>query len=449
MPRILIVEDDPDAAAALRHCAATIGFSVTVVTDRAAARAELLSQAFDVLALDMFLPDGTAFDILLEADSPVRDCHILLMTGDRDALKAFSKGSFRSMHFLTKPIDFATLDGLLRQLLALCGGAGEDDDGPRGVDRLIGTSSAMDHVRNLIRRIAPSELTVCIEGESGTGKEVVAQAIHEASTRSGGPFIAVNCGSIPSTLIDSELFGHQKGAFTGADATKQGVFEAANGGTLFLDEVAEMPVELQVRLLRALENSRIRRVGGKAEIPVDVRIISATNRDFARAIDEGTFREDLFYRLNVVPITLPPLRVRDADVIELAEHFLAEYRRKDPRPLDLSPSARQALIEASFPGNVRQLRNVVQRACVLADRVIEAKHIKLDDLRVPEQRTTARAGSVAISVGETIAEAERKLILATLDRFRGNRRETADALGISLRTLYNRLGDYSAEAVED
>jgi DNA-binding NtrC family response regulator len=305
-------------------------------------------------------------------------------------------------------------------------------------------------VRELIAKVAPLDLAVYIEGESGTGKELVALSVHELSRRAGRPFVALNCGALPENLIESELFGHEKGAFTGADKAKAGVFEEAHGGTLFLDEVTEMPIEQQVRLLRALESGRFRRVGGTSEIEVDVRIVSATNRRFDAAIAEKGFREDLFHRLCVFPIVTPPLRKRPEDIEVLAASFLAEMEAETGRSKPLAPEALAVLLAYDWPGNVRQLRNAIQRAFVLADGAITPAYL-------PEQIADAeggarsarlparRDGRIEVEVGTSIAEAERRLIEATLLEASGDKRRAAEVLGVSLRTLYNRLKQYTGE----
>lgn len=336
---------------------------------------------------------------------------------------------------------------------------------------LLGRSSAIREVERLVARVAPTNATVLIYGESGTGKELVAQAIHERSHRAGRILVALNCGAIPENLIESELFGHQKGAFTGASGTRRGVFERAAGGTLFLDEIVEMPLDLQVRLLRVLETGRLVRVGGEEEIRVDVRVIAATNRDPARATVEGALREDLFYRLAVFPMRLPPLRERGDDVVLLADHFLAELNAGAAVARRLSAEARARVATYPWPGNVRQLRNAIQRAFILSDSEIGADLLPPPEeggvvgegpqSRVPHGTAESVAGAVAagvavdgaavagdepaalrVTVGTSIAQAEARLILATLAHYGGDKNRAARTLGISLKTLYNRLNEY-------
>jgi two-component system response regulator HydG len=312
---------------------------------------------------------------------------------------------------------------------------------------LLGGSAAMQEVIRLIERVGPTEASVLLTGESGSGKELAAQAIHESSARRGKPFIAINCGAIPPGLIEAELFGFEKGSFTGAVRAHAGVFERAQGGTLLLDEVTEMPLEMQTRLLRVLETRKFYRVGANTEYSCDVRVIAATNRCPLQAVQSGQLREDLLYRLAVFPIALPSLRERGDDVETLAAHFLGELNAQAHTQKRLSAMARMTLKQHSWPGNVRELRNCIERAFILGDIVLElAPLIQNNSLR------TAEAGAAIerpdrerldIRVGSRIDDVERSLIEATLDYFKGNKRRAADALGCSLKTLYNKLNGYS------
>jgi DNA-binding NtrC family response regulator len=315
-------------------------------------------------------------------------------------------------------------------------------DGSRVEDqtptRLIGQSAAMDAVVQLIERVAPTEATVLVCGESGSGKELVARAIHEGSARGAGPFVAINCGALPSTLIESELFGFEKGSFTGAVNMHRGLIEQANGGTLFLDEVTEMPLELQVRLLRFLESRSFYRVGGREELHSDLRVIAATNRSPGQAVRDGQLREDLLYRLAVFPIDVPPLRARNGDAVLLARHFLDRLNRAHGAHKKLGPSAAATLRAHSWPGNVRELRNAVERAFIMCDEVLE-----LEPLATPRGGSPAAPElELRIAIGSRLAEVERSVIEATLGYFMGNKRRTAEVLGCSLKTLYNKLAAY-------
>ena len=308
---------------------------------------------------------------------------------------------------------------------------------------LLGSSPAMQEIFRLIERVGPTEAGVLLTGESGSGKELAAQSIHDRSLRRGGPFVAINCGAIPAGLIEAELFGYEKGSFTGAVRAHAGVFERAQGGTLLLDEVTEMPLDMQTRLLRVLETKKFYRVGASLEISTDVRVIAATNRCPLQAVQSGQLREDLLYRLAVFPIDLPPLRNRADDVDLLAEHFLAELNAQAGTQKRFSALARMTLKQHTWPGNVRELRNCIERAFILADQTLELAPLI-------QSGAAARAGDSAgdrerldIRVGSRIYDMERSLIEATLDYFQGNKRRAADALGCSLKTLYNKLNGYS------
>jgi DNA-binding NtrC family response regulator len=306
---------------------------------------------------------------------------------------------------------------------------------------LLGDSEAMQEVFRLIERVGPTEASVLLTGESGSGKELAAQSIHDRSARRGGPFLAINCGAIPAGLIEAELFGYEKGSFTGAIRAHAGVFERAQGGTLLLDEVTEMPLDMQTRLLRVLESRKFYRVGASIEFSSDVRVIASTNRCPLQAVQNGQLREDLLYRLAVFPIDMPPLRSRGGDVELLAEHFLTELNVQSRTQKRLSAMARMTLKQHTWPGNVRELKNCIERAFILGDQTLELAPL----IQIP-----ARSGDpgsdrerLDIRVGSRIYDVERSLIEATLDYFKGNKRRAADALGCSLKTLYNKLNGYS------
>jgi DNA-binding NtrC family response regulator len=308
---------------------------------------------------------------------------------------------------------------------------------------VLGESAAMHEVFRLIERVGPTEASVLLTGESGSGKELAAQSIHDRSLRRGGPFIAINCGAIPAGLIEAELFGYEKGSFTGAVRGHAGVFERANGGTLLLDEVTEMPLDMQTRLLRVLETRKFYRVGASVEQSTDVRVIAATNRCPLQAVQSGQLREDLLYRLAVFPIDLPPLRSRGNDVDLLAEHFLAELNAQAGTQKRFSALARMTLRQHSWPGNVRELKNCVERAFILADQLLELAPLIQSSATYKGADPASDRERLDIRVGSRIYDMERSLIEATLDYFQGNKRRAADALGCSLKTLYNKLNGYS------
>jgi DNA-binding NtrC family response regulator len=320
---------------------------------------------------------------------------------------------------------------------------------PAAVDdcalRLIGNSAAMQKVRDLIGRVAPTDSTVLICGESGCGKELVAESVHAMSPRADKPFVAINCAAIPATLIEAELFGHERGSFTGALRTREGVFERASGGTLLLDEITEMPLDLQSRLLRVLETKRLSRVGGSNDLEVDVRVLASTNRSPAEAFAEGRLREDIYYRLAVVTIPLPPLRERGEDTLVLAEFFLAELNLRNGTHKRLADELRARFVRHSWPGNVRELRNAVERAYILCDGELDLAEHEMPTLRPPHEGGHATAEGINIPIGSTLEEIERTFILATLKHFEGDKRRAADVLGCSLKTLYNKLHAYQRD----
>ena len=311
--------------------------------------------------------------------------------------------------------------------------------------RLIGNSPAMQKVRDLIVRVAPTDTTVLICGESGCGKELVAESVHAMSPRADKPFVAINCAAIPATLIEAELFGHERGSFTGAMRTREGVFERASGGTLLLDEITEMPLDLQSRLLRVLETKRLNRVGGSSDLEVDVRVLASTNRSPAQAFEEGRLREDIYYRLAVVTVQLPPLRERGDDVLVLAEFFLAELNLRNGTHKRLSDELRARFMRHRWPGNVRELRNSVERAYILCDGELTLSDQDMLTLRQHPEGEGPSSDMIQMPIGATLEEIERTFILATLKHFEGDKRRAADVLGCSLKTLYNKLHAYQRD----
>jgi DNA-binding NtrC family response regulator len=351
--------------------------------------------------------------------------------------------------YLTKPIDVRRLEKVLTHVeraVKLRGQVGALERQLRGLGRfgrMIGVSAPMQAVYDQIQKVSRTDATVLVAGETGTGKELVAETLHELSERADAPFVPLNCGAISPNLIESELFGHEKGSFTGATERRFGCFERADGGTLFLDEITEMSADLQVKLLRALESSTVQRVGGSEPIPVDVRVIAATNRDPHPAVADGTLREDLLYRLLVFPIHLPPLRSREDDLDLLADYFLAQHNRRAGTHKELTRAARERLRRHSWPGNVRELRNVIERAFIVAETDLDAECISLAGAAAVPTGVDG-AENLGVRVGMSNAEVERILTLATLDHY-GEKKRTADVLGISLKTLYNRLKSYKEE----
>jgi DNA-binding NtrC family response regulator len=362
------------------------------------------------------------------------------------AVEAMGQGA---LSFLTKPLDGPRLKSVLasvkraRAYKTEVGHLREELRGFGRFGRMVGRSPAMQKVYDLIERVAPTQAGVLLSGESGTGKELAAETIHQLSRRREGPFLAVNCGAVVKTLIESELFGHERGSFTGADASRRGYFERAHGGTLFLDEVSEMAPELQVKLLRVLETSTVVRVGATDPIAVDVRVIGATNRDPARVVSSGAMREDLYYRLNVFPIAMPPLRERADDIEMLADWFLAGVNERDGTRKAWTPAALKLIRSHSWPGNVRELKNTVERAAIMADVAIGPELVPGPRPGTPTQVAGGEA-TLKVRVGSSLEEVERMLILATLEQFGGDKKRAAETLGISLKTLYGRLAIYQA-----
>jgi two-component system response regulator AtoC len=441
----LIVEDDAVSLRALAQLVKGEGFQTATAGSLADARSRLRLHAPDVVLIDLMLPDGSGLDLLddIERDSP--GTFLVMITGHatvETAVEALRRGA---ADYLTKPLDLVRLKTVLTSLKRQHELRGEIVDLRTELRELghfgpmVGSSPAMQRVYDLIIKVAPTQATVLIQGESGTGKELVAQTVHQLSKRRQQPFVAVNCGAISPSLIESELFGHEKGSFTGADRMHMGYFERASGGTLFLDEVTEMPLELQVKLLRVLETQTLIRVGGDKPVKVDLRVVAASNRDLKQAVADGIFRQDLLYRLNVFPVVLPPLRERPGDIDVLAVHFLTEINRLEDHRQAFIPEALAALRGYAWPGNVRELQNVVQRASILASGdQIGTMELPPEISGVPPVDGT----SLRVGVATPLAEVEKRLILASLDFFEGDRRRTAEALGISTKTVYNRLKEY-------
>jgi DNA-binding NtrC family response regulator len=312
---------------------------------------------------------------------------------------------------------------------------------------MVGRSSAIQAVRELVEKVAPTDATVLISGESGSGKELVAQAIHARSPRGAGPFLGINCGALPPTLIESELFGFERGSFTGASRSHAGMVERASGGTLFLDEVTEMSADMQTRLLRFLETQRFYRVGGSQELRTDVRVVAATNRSPIQAVREGAMREDLLYRLAVFPISLAPLRERGDDVSLLADHFLEELNVRGDSSKTFSAAARRTLHEYSWPGNVRELKNAIERAYILCEQELELQPMNVHVTGADRAARAEAGGGIQVPIGSSLAQAERWLIEATLAHWAGNKNRAARTLGCSLKTLYNKLAAYERQGV--
>ena len=448
--RLLIVEDNEDISTQLKYALAT-DYQVTVANNRKDALIALREHTPAVVTLDLGLPPhpDTAEEGLAALEEILRAApltKVVVLTGNQDranALRAVELGAF---DFHLKPVNLDELKVVLRRaayLRALERDSQEqsrrDEETIRFKD-ILGSTPKMKEIFNVINRVAKTDATVLIEGESGTGKELIARAIHANSPRKNGPFVAINCGAIPETLLESELFGHEKGAYTGAHVQRKGKVELAGGGTLFLDEIAEMPLALQVKLLRFLQEREIERIGGRETIPIDVRVLAATNQNLEAAIGKGAFREDLYYRLSVVTIRVPPLRERGEDVVLLANAFLRRNAQSLGRRVRFSPDALRAIVEYGWPGNIRELENKVHRAVIMASaRTIEPGDL---DLHGPA------AGAELPTLREARDQSERKLVIDALVRNRGNISRAAVALGISRPTFHEILGKLGINAKE-
>lgn len=457
----LVIDDERDIRELLVLTLGRMGLRVDTAADVASARAQLAEHRYDFCLTDMRLPDGSGLELveLIAQKHPETPVAMITAFGNVEAaVKALKAGAF---DFVTKPVDLAVLRRLVAHALKL----GEERRAAAPANgRLVGDSEPMQRLRQTIGKVARSQAPVYIHGESGTGKELVARLIHEQGPRANGPFVPVNCGALPGELMESEFFGHRKGSFTGAHADKDGLFQAAHGGTLFLDEVAELPLHMQVKLLRVIQEKQVRAVGASTEVPVDVRVLSATHKDLARLVDEGRFRHDLYYRINVIEIGVPALRERRDDIALLARCVLARLAEEmgEPSPA-LSADAEAALRDYAFPGNVRELENILERAVAMAEGTL----ITRADLRLPAARGGEAAGGFAgngaaepeaaravamppagaaalppvdaAALPEYIEQLEREAIQKALEECRYNKTKAAAKLGITFRALRYKL----------
>jgi two-component system, NtrC family, response regulator PilR len=446
---VLIVDDEPDLVELVELTLQRMGLNSRSAGTVREAQVLALAEAFDLVLCDMRLPDGNGLDLIewLQAKRPGLPCAVITAHGNVEtAVRALKLGAF---DFISKPLDLAALRRMIGSALKLSERAEGDGLTFRG-PRLLGKSEPMEQLRGMIARVARSQAPVHISGESGTGKELVARLIHLSGPRADGPFVAVNCGAIPGELMESELFGHKRGSFTGAVADKQGLIETAEGGTLFLDEVADLPLHMQVKLLRVIQEKTLRPVGGNSEVPVDVRLLSATHKDLAELVALGQFREDLFYRINVIEIRVPPLRERVGDIPELAEQILRRLSRRAGGPaITITPEALELLQGHDYPGNVRELENVLERAITLsADGQIRPEDIQLRSVVRADSPASeapgiaaaqARSNRSGAALGSQLEVIERDAIVQALEKTRYNKTAAAQLLGMSFRALRYRI----------
>jgi two-component system response regulator HydG len=443
---LLLIDDEEALCTAAEKILMKEGYGVTSY-HTAKEGLELFAQrGADLLITDLMLPDLDGLEVLRQAKASRPDVEVIVITGHGTVERAVEAMRLGAYDFIEKPLDRnelirAVAKAVEKQKLAAENRLlREQLQQQRGEDSLVGNSPAMVTVKKLIRQIAPTDVTVLIQGESGTGKEVVADTLHALSQRREGPIVKISCAAIPETLLESELFGYERGAFTGASGSKPGKFELAHGGTLFLDEIAEMSPQLQAKLLRVLQDGRIQRLGSTKDIHIDVRVVSATHVDIPQAILANKFREDLYYRLNVVQLVLPPLRERPDDIPILADHFLKKYNaRMGKKVTGIAPLAVEQLAGHQWPGNVRELENAIQRAIAVAtDDIIQNFHL-IPPVGSRLQASAASGPSVTVPIGMPLADAEEKIISATLTQCGGDKEKAAKILGISSRTLYRRF----------
>ncbi|GAB3271883.1 sigma-54-dependent transcriptional regulator [Parahaliea aestuarii] len=440
----LVVDGNVEHAEALAGLSRDSGFTTYQASSVDDAATVLAQKEVDLVFLSLDLPGGDQGLALLE-HSDLNGVEIVVMGEEDDPARADEAIRRGASLFFCKPFDEPHLRGLLQDIAEECVDADKQTSDATpvagGIDQfgfLRGSSRAMRKVYRQLRKVAASDASLLVYGESGTGKELVARTVHTLSERREGPFVAFNCAAVAETLMESELFGHEKGSFSGAERRHRGYFEQAAGGTLLLDEITELDLELQAKLLRVLETLTVRRIGSESDIALDVRVISATNRPPEVAVAEGRLREDLYYRLAQFPVKLPPLRHRSQDIAGLAQYFLSELNNLHETELWFSAAALEQIGQHDWPGNVRQLRHAVERAYILSENAIEPDAFDFNSKKGPD----SSGDVVEIAVGTSLADSEREIILATLEQNGGDKTATATALGISLKTLYNRLKDY-------
>ena len=439
----LIVDDEPDIRELLELTLGRMNIETRSATNLAEAKDWLTKQPFDICLTDMRLPDGNGIELVRHIQQQGLNVPTAVITayGNMEsAVEALKAGAF---DFVSKPVDLQVLRNLINSVLKLSDDFTKHDR--RSRESLLGDSQVMCHIRSTIEKLSRSQAPVYISGESGTGKELVAKLIHDKGPRADNPFVPVNCGAIPTELMESEFFGHRKGSFTGALTDKDGLFQVAAGGTLFLDEIAELPMHMQSKLLRAIQEKAVRPIGSQREIPTDVRILSATHKDLGKLVGEGLFRQDLYYRLNVIELNVPPLRARPEDIPLLARHFLQQLASRNQQPkLTLNDKALQALSDYAFPGNVRELENILERATALCENnVIVPEDMQLPDRPAASENApgddTRELAPGAIPLDTYMDSIEKEALLKALEQTRYNKTAAAKLLGITFRALRYRL----------
>jgi DNA-binding NtrC family response regulator len=454
--KVLIVEDEENERTGLAELVSAWGYRADTARDGLEGLEKAKTWLPTIVVTDLKMPRMDGLELLGQLASEAHTTAVIVVTAQGtidSAVQAMRMGAY---DYITKPIDTSRLRTILQNASSLLGAKIElevtrrklRDAGSLGT--LVGSSRKMQEIFHLVEMVAPSTASVLITGASGTGKELVARTVHELSPRRTKPFVPINCAAIPETLIESEIFGHEKGAFTGALERRTGCFELAEGGTLLLDEIGEMPVATQAKLLRVLEDRKLRRLGSKVETTVDVRVLAATNKVPEEAVARGELRNDLYYRLNVFNIHMPPLREHKEDVPELVQHLLSDMSEKHGRKVAaVSEAVLNTFRNYSWPGNVRELRNTLERAVIVCDgAMIETRHLPPGFGQAPMRTTAEDPDGVRLGVGTTVEEAERRLILKTLESTNNNKTRAAEILGISLKTLHNKLKEYGSAQAE-
>ena len=455
--KVLIVEDEENERTGLAELVSSWGYSAETARDGQDGYEKVLSWSPSLVITDLKMPRLGGLELLEKISGDSQTVAVIVVTAQGTIDSAVQAMRIGAYDYITKPIDTSRLRTILQNASALLGARVELEATRRklrdagSLGSLVGPSKKMQEIFRLIEMVAPSTASVLITGASGTGKELVARTIHELSPRRPRPFVAINCAAIPETLIESEIFGHEKGAFTGALERRTGCFELAEGGTLLLDEIGEMPIATQAKLLRVLEDRKLRRLGSKVETTVDVRVLAATNKVPEDAVARGELRNDLYYRLNVFNIHMPPLREHREDIPDLVHSLLAEMSSKHGRRVaTVSEAVLNAFKNYSWPGNVRELRNTLERAVIVCEgAVIETKHLPPGFGQAPIRPSVDDADSIRVGVGTTVGEAERLLIIKTLESTNNNKTRAAEILGISLKTLHNKLKEYGSASSGD